>query len=139
MATASGAQSVASTRPPASAAAMRRQPEPAAELEHAPPAQRRRADRARERDPARPQLGPVRQELLVLERLLVEQRLAVARREQAQLAPAQCDDVLDEIVHVPTHTRRRGNGPRRLTSQTSVIRCGGELPPRRGKKRFTGS
>ena len=34
----------------------------------------------------------------MLERLLVEQRVAVARREHEQLAARQRDDVLDEIV-----------------------------------------
>ena len=52
----------------------------------------------RERDGARPQLRPVGQELLLLERLLAQQGIAVTRREQQQLAPRQRDDVLDQVV-----------------------------------------
>ena len=97
IATASGDQSVASTRAPASAAAMLGSAEPAAELEHAHAAERAPRDRARERDAARPQLRPVREVLLVLERLLVEQRLAVARAQDRELAPAERDRLLDEL------------------------------------------
>ena len=35
----------------------------------------------------------------MLERLLAEQRVAVARREQRELVPGQRDDVFDEILH----------------------------------------
>ena len=99
IATESGDQSVASTRAPAAAAAIAGQAEPAAELDRAPPRQRPAGDDARERQRARPQLGPVGQELLLRERLLAEQRLAVARREQQQLEARERDDVLDEVVH----------------------------------------
>src|SRR3954468_6502816 len=75
-----GDQSVASTRPPASAAARLGSPspppsarapgggdpEPAAELEHARATQRAPGEPPRERDAAGPQLGPVGQVLLVL-------------------------------------------------------------------------
>ena len=82
----------------------------------APPAgERWGGDLLREREPARPELRPVRQELLALERLLAQQRLAVARREHQQLAPGERHHVLDELVHrahmimqlaVPRRSRR---------------------------------
>ena len=69
-ATASGAQSVASTRPPARAAAMlgSARPQPSSSV-RAP--RRDRIERSwRQRHPARPQLRPVGQQLLALEGLL---------------------------------------------------------------------
>ena len=59
----------------------RRQAEAAAQLEHARAAQRAHADGPRQSGRARPQLGPVGQELLVLERLLG--RAAIRRRGDA--------------------------------------------------------
>jgi hypothetical protein len=70
----------------------RRQAEAGAELEHAPTADIERRDMVGEGNAARPQLGPVRQELLDLERLLVDQLLG-ARRPQEGQRPA-CDDEL---------------------------------------------
>ena len=83
----------------------RGQPEPAAQLHHTPPGERAARDHARQRHRARPQLRPVRQELLLCERLLAQQRLAVARGEHEQLAPGQRDDVLDEVLHRPDDDR----------------------------------
>jgi DNA-binding LacI/PurR family transcriptional regulator len=60
--------------------------------------QRTRADPLRQRDTARPQLGPVGQVLLVREGLLVEQRLAVARAQDREIAPGDDDGLLDEIL-----------------------------------------
>ena len=78
----------------------RGQAEAAAELEHAPAGQRPPREHARERDRARPQLRPVGQELLVLERLLVEQRVACrAARAAAGRAPPARPTMLHEIVH----------------------------------------
>ncbi len=78
-----------------------RQPEAAAELERPRSLQRPAADRPRQRERARPQLGPVREELLLLERVLVEQRLGIARPQQPQVAAVERDDLLDEVVHGP--------------------------------------
>jgi hypothetical protein len=74
-----------------------RQREPAPELDDAQPREAKLRDRAGERDRRRPQLRPVGQELLVLEGLLVEQRLRVPRSEQQQPPPADVDDFLDEV------------------------------------------
>ena len=73
---------------------------------------------------ARPQLGPVGQELLVLEGVLGEQRFGVARTQQAQVAPADPHHLFDEIVHprlgclnqrtASRHQRRRRSPGRRL-------------------------
>jgi hypothetical protein len=46
----------------------------------------------------------------VLERLLAEQRLAVTRSQQRQLAPGKRHDVLDKVVHaLNTATRGKRN------------------------------
>ena len=63
----------------------RGQPEAGAELEHAHGREVERRRRARERDPARPELRPVRQELVIVERRLVDQ-LVRARRAGAASA-----------------------------------------------------
>ena len=94
-----GDQSVASTRPPASAAAIDGSPSPQPSSITRWPVSGRRAIDAGERERARPQLGPVGQELLVLERLLAQQRVAVARREQRSSRPGKRDDVFDEVLH----------------------------------------
>jgi hypothetical protein len=88
-----------------------RQAQAAAQLQGARAPQRAAGDVARERHSAWPQLGPVGQVLLVLERFLVEQPLAVARPQHAQLAACEGDDLLDEIlVGFP---RAHGNQPTR--------------------------
>ena len=124
IATASSDQSVASTVPPASAAAMLGRPEPAAELERAGAAQRAAGDRAGERERARPQLGPVRQELLALERVLVEQRLGVARPQQPQVAAVDRDHLLDEVVHRHGCIRTIARTDSRVTSVDVARRAG---------------
>jgi signal transduction histidine kinase len=72
--------------------------QPAAELERAGTVQRAARHVLGERDAARPQLGPVREELLVLEGLLVEQRLAVARAQDGEVAPGEHDRLLHQVV-----------------------------------------
>ena len=82
IATASGDQSVASTRPPASAAAIAGSPSPQpSSITRRPVSGRRAMTRAsaRELGHSSAQYG---QELLVRERLLAQQRLAVTRSEQ---------------------------------------------------------
>jgi hypothetical protein len=83
-----------------------REAEPAAELEHAHAAQRARRERAGERDAARPELGPVRQVLLALERLLVEQVLAVARADDGEPPPAERHRLLDHVDLDPAEAHR---------------------------------
>src|SRR5262249_44718126 len=75
----------------------RRQCKAAAELDDLEVCDGALRDRARQRVAARPSLGPVGQELLALERLLVEQGLGVARPEDRQRASWQLDAVLDEV------------------------------------------
>ena len=74
----------------------RRQPEATAELEHPTCAQLEARDMAGKRDSARPELGPVRQELLLVERRLVDQLLCTRRPEDRQpKAGAELDLLLD--------------------------------------------
>ena len=74
----------------------RRQPKPTAELEHPARAQLEARDMAGKRDSARPELGPVRQELLLVERRLVDQLLCTRRPEDRQpKAGAELDLLLD--------------------------------------------
>jgi DNA-binding LacI/PurR family transcriptional regulator len=85
--------------------------------------QRADAHGARERECARPQLGPVRQVLVVLECVLVEQRLCVARAQHRELAATDPHDVFDEVVHA----RRRMpdiSAPPRVTSIDVARRAG---------------
>jgi hypothetical protein len=73
-----------------------RDAEAAAELDDAPAAQARR-QRLGERQPGRPELRPVRQELLLREDVLVDQRLRVRRAEQRELQPAGDHGVVYEL------------------------------------------
>ena len=57
----------------------RRQPQAAADFEHPPAVVRQADDVTGERDPARPELGPVRDELVLPEAILVDQALGVVR------------------------------------------------------------
>ena len=98
--TASADQSVASTRPPASAAAMLGRPRPQPSSSTRAPRSERPGHVVRQRHAARPQLGPVGEELLVLEALLGEQRLGVARAGQRHLADRERDPLLDRVDHV---------------------------------------
>ena len=75
----------------------RRQREPAAELEHPGSRERPFGDDGGECNAARPDLGPVGQELLALERLFVEQRLGAPRPQDRKRAPRQLDRLLDEV------------------------------------------
>ena len=54
-------------------------------------------DLAREHLAARPQLGPVREKLLVLERLLIEERFGVARAQDRQRPRRQSHVRFDEV------------------------------------------
>ena len=85
--------------------------------------QRANADDARERQRARPQLGPVRHVLVAVERLLVEQRLGVARAQHGELAPADPDHVFDEFA--PRNPRIADiSAPPRVTSVDVARRAG---------------
>ena len=68
-----------------------RQPEPGAELENPGAAEVEAADRPRERDAARPELGPVRQEFLLVERLLVDQLVGAGGTQQRQRVSGEPD------------------------------------------------
>jgi hypothetical protein len=77
-----------------------RQTEAAAQLHDARPAQRPAVERTGQRDAAGPELGPVREELVLLrERPLVDERLGVARAQDLEVVTAQRDRLLHEIVH----------------------------------------
>ena len=75
----------------------RGQPEPAAELDHAHPVEpfRQRGDERRRR---RPQLRPVRQELVVSERVLVEELLGCLRAKERERQRSDANRVLDEAA-----------------------------------------
>ena len=75
----------------------RREREAAAELDDVSTGDIASGHLACEHLAARPQLSPVGQKLLVLERLLVEQRLGVARAQDRERPPGQGDLVLDEV------------------------------------------
>jgi hypothetical protein len=49
-----------------------------------------------QRDAARPQLRPVREELLVLEERLVDQLVGARRAEQRQRLPGEVERLLDQ-------------------------------------------
>ncbi len=73
--------------------------EATAELEHGQAGEIARGDVSSERDAGWPCLGPVRQELLVIERVLVEQRLGISWPLDAQ-RPCSDLDGLDDGVHL---------------------------------------
>ena len=100
-ASASSDQSVASTSAPRSAATTlgSPRPQPSSSTRNARRASDAATTRA-ERDRARPQLGPVRQELLALERLLADQLLGVGRVKDGELEPADLDARLDSGLAV---------------------------------------
>ena len=76
----------------------RGQAEAAAELHDTPPAQLEARDVAREGEPARPQLGPVGQELLLVERRLVDQLVGARRPQDREPQPGgELDLLLDEV------------------------------------------
>jgi hypothetical protein len=75
-----------------------RDAEPAAQLQRARAAQRPARDVVRERARTRPQLRPVGEELLLGERLLVEQRVAVARAQDREVQAVDRDGLLDQVL-----------------------------------------
>ena len=83
-------------RGPARGRDERRHAEPAAELDHREPVDPRSAARGRARV-RRPQLRPVRHELVPGEGLLVDQLLRLARPQQRELDLADTDLLLDEL------------------------------------------
>ena len=97
-ATASGAQSVAKTRPPAAAAASAGRPSPQPSSSTRRPVSGRRAITRASATALGHSSAQYGQELLLRERLLAEQRLAVTRGEDQQLAPGQRNHVLDEFL-----------------------------------------
>ena len=79
----------------------RGQPEPAAELENAQPVRLELRDVPREGETARPELGPVGQELLLVERRLVDQLLRARRTEDVETQSGrELDLLLDEAQSV---------------------------------------
>jgi hypothetical protein len=73
-----------------------RQAETRAELEDARAYELARRDVLGERDAARPQLGPVWEELLVREGVVVDQLLGARRTQQRQRPPRDDELVLDQ-------------------------------------------
>jgi hypothetical protein len=74
----------------------RGQPEARAELDDAPTRDVERPDDARQRDPARPELGPVREELLLVEGGLVDQLVGARWAQERQRPPRELDLLLDQ-------------------------------------------
>jgi hypothetical protein len=74
----------------------RGQSEAGAELEHAPAVELHLLDNACEREPARPQLGPVGQELVLGERLLVDELVGARRPQDGQLPAGELEAFLDQ-------------------------------------------
>src|SRR5665213_1808434 len=72
----------------------RREPEPCSELDDLRAAQLEGGNGRRERDAARPELGPVGQELLVVERFFVDQLVSAGRAQQCQGVPCELDGLL---------------------------------------------
>jgi hypothetical protein len=74
------------------------QAEAAPELENPQAAHLARGDLPRESQSARPELGPVRQELLLVERRLVDQPLGARRTENLETqAVPELDLLLDKV------------------------------------------
>ena len=87
----------------------RRETEPAAELEHFPAAELEARYMPGESEAAGPQLRPVREELLFVERRLVDQLLGARRPEdrKAQARP-ELDPLLDERLRQSAAKRSTG-------------------------------
>jgi hypothetical protein len=87
----------------------RRQPEAAAELDRPQAVQLAPGDVAGEREPTRPELGPVRQEFLLIEGGLVDQLVCARRTEdrQAQVG-GELDLLLDEVLRQSVAKRSTG-------------------------------
>src|SRR5262249_1585089 len=87
----------------------RRQPQAAAELEHPEASQLAPGDVAREGEPARPELGPVRHELLFVECRLVDQLFGARRTEDRKAqAGRELDLLLDEVLRQSVAKRSTG-------------------------------
>jgi len=91
----------------------RRESEPAAKLERAQPMQVAGRQVPRESEAARPELGPVRQELLLVERRLVDQLVGTGRPEDLE-APAvpELDLLLDELQSAANRSTGMPSGSR---------------------------
>ena len=76
----------------------RRKPEPCTELEHAPAAKVERRYDLRERDAARPELRPVRQELVLVEGLFVDELVGVRRPQERDAPVGELECFLDQSV-----------------------------------------
>ena len=74
----------------------RGQAEPGAELEHTLAVELESGDHARKVDAARPELGPVGQELVLVERALVDQLVGARRSQHDELAAAELELLLDQ-------------------------------------------
>src|SRR4051794_18136049 len=74
----------------------RGQAEPRAELDDPRAIERKRLDEATERDAARPELRPVRQELLLVERGLVDQLVGARRTQERQRPAGELELLLDQ-------------------------------------------
>ena len=91
----------------------RRQPEAAAELEHTQPLQVAPRHVPRERQAARPELGPVGKELLLVERRLVDQLVGAGRTEDLEPQPApELDLLLDEVQRAANRSTGLPSGSR---------------------------
>ena len=108
-------QSTAVTSAPRMRRHQARHAQPAAELEHATFDVRR--ERLGERPTRRPQLCPVRDELVLAEGLLVDQRVEVARPEEAQLEAGHTHRLLDQVERRGTSFAPTG----RLTRPAIVV------------------
>jgi len=68
---------------------------------------------ARERKAARPELGPVRQELLLVERRVVDQLVGARRTEDREAQPvSELDLVLDEVQRAAKRSTGLPSGSR---------------------------
>jgi hypothetical protein len=61
------------------------------------PAQRETGDDLRERDAAGPELRPVREELFLVERLLVDQRVRLRRAQESKHPTGELDLLVDQL------------------------------------------
>jgi len=87
-----------------------RQAEPAAQLEDATTTQREPGDVTREVEPARPQLRPVGEELLLVERRLVDELFRARRPQKRQAEVRRKLDVLFDEVQDSDRAANRSTG-----------------------------
>ena len=89
------------------------QPETAPELEYPTTGERKPGDVPRKGEPARPELGPVREELLLVERRLVDQVVGARRTEDLEPEPVpELDLLLDEVQRVANRSTGLPSGSR---------------------------